>query len=350
MALVFADSFDLYNTLSQKYDSVHGSASISATNPRTGTHSMKTTDTNQYVQKNIALTQTLICGVGVDFAAGTAGVFDIFTLPDGATPQVSIVSDGSGHLQAYRGFPGGGGNVLLGTSVAAMSFGTYHYVEAKVKIDPSAGTVDIHVDGISFLSLSGQNTRVSSASQVGSVILGAYTGGAGATIYWDDFYVCDTTGSFNNTFLGPTSILALLPTGNGSTDQWTIGGSAPAGTNWQSVNENPPDDGVTFVDDGTVGHIDRYTFPSIASAYPTLTIGSISAVVVNLRAELDIPGSRAIRAAVKSSAALATSPSDLSLTTSWADYQGILETDPNTSAAWAQAAVDAAEFGQKVTV
>ena len=205
------------------------------------------------------------------------------------------------------------------------------------------------MDGVSFLSLSGINTRSSAASQIGSVILGAYSGGSGLTIYWDDYYIANTSGSLNNTFLGPISVLAMLPTGNGTTDQWTIGGSSPAATNWQSVNENPPNDGVTFVHDGNVGDIDRYTFPTIASAYPALSIGTIFAVVVNMRAELDIPGTRAIRAAVLSSATLGTSASDLSLTTSWADYQGVLETDPATSAQWLVAAVNAAEFGQKVT-
>ncbi len=348
MALLFADSFDLYSMLAQKYDVVNGAATISSSNPRTGAQSMKTTTSNQWVQKNIALNQTVIAGIGFDLVAGAVGNTSIISFMDGNIDQVSVGTDGSGHLIAYRG--GVATGVLLGTSVAAMSFGTYHYIEAKVKANTVSGTVDVHVDGISFLSLAGINTSFSGMPQIGSVISGTLNGGTGNTIYWDDFYICDSNGSFNNTFLGPTSILALLPTGNGSTDQWTIGGSAPAGTNWQSVNENPPNDGVTFVDDGTVGHIDRYTFPSIASAYPTLTIGSISGVVVNLRAEIDIPGARAIRAAVKSSATLGTSPSDLSLTTSWADYQGILETDPNTSAAWAQAAVDAAEFGQKVTV
>lgn len=127
-------------------------------------------------------------------------------------------------------------------------------------------------------------------------------------------------------------------------------GISPAATNWQSVKDNPPDDGVTFVHDGTVGHIDRYTFPTIASAYPSLSIGTIFAVVVNMRAELDIPGTRAIRAAVLSSATPGTSGADISLTPGWADYQGVLEADPATSALWLQAAVNAAEFGQKVTV
>lgn len=227
MSLLFTDSFDLYNTLSQKYDTVNGSPSISTTSPRTGAQSMKTTGSGQYVQKNITLAQTLICGVGVDLVSGSPGVFNIFTLLDGATPQVAITCDGSGHLLAYRSSPGIGGNVLLGTSSAAMTYGTYHYIEAKVKVDSTTGTVDIHVDGISFLSLSGQNTQVTAFPQVGGVALGTWSGGGSITaMYWDDFYICDSTGSFNNTFLGPTSVLAILPTGNGTSDQWTIGGSA----------------------------------------------------------------------------------------------------------------------------
>jgi hypothetical protein len=346
--LLFADSFGLYSTLTQKYDAVNGAPTISVTNPRTGLQSMKTT-TTQSVQKNIPFSQTVIAGIAVDVTASFSN-FTILSFQDGGTVQVSIFCDGSGHLAAYRNLLGIGGSALLGTSTSAMSIGAYHYIEAKVLVSSTVGTIDIHVDGVSFLSLTAQNTQVTASPRIGSVVMGPLSFGVGMTAYWADYYICDTTGSVNNDFLGPTSILALLPTGDGTLTQWTIGGSAPAGTNWQSVNENPPDDGVTFVTDGTVGEIDRYTFPTIASVYPSIAIGTVSAVVVNMRAEMDTPGARSIRAAVISNTTVGTSPADLSLTTGWTDYQGMLETDPHTSAAWLVADINAAEFGQKVTV
>ena len=119
--LLFTDSFDLYNTLSQKYDTVNGTPSISTTSPRTGLQSMKTTTSSQWVQKNISLAQTITAGVGVNSASPG---FSIFTFLDGSTVQVQVYCDGSGHLVAYRGFFGGGGSAVLGTSSAALSLGT----------------------------------------------------------------------------------------------------------------------------------------------------------------------------------------------------------------------------------
>jgi hypothetical protein len=63
----------------------------------------------------------------------------------------------------------------------------------------------------------------------------------------------------------------------------------------------------------------------------------------------DFAPARAIRSVVKSGATLADNGADVALSTSFADLQGIFETDSNTSAAWTVANVKAAEFGQMVT-
>jgi hypothetical protein len=48
-------------------------------------------------------------------------------------------------------------------------------------------------------------------------------------------YFNDAAGSMNNTFLGNVRVKSQFTASAGDSTQFTIGGSAPAATNWQSV-------------------------------------------------------------------------------------------------------------------
>jgi hypothetical protein len=120
-------------------------------------------------------------------------------------------------------------------------------------------------------------------------------------------------------------------------------GSNPGAANWMAVSEIPPDDNSSYVTDATPGDIDRYTFPSIAGS-------TVKAVAVNIRTQKDDAGTRTIRAVTKSAGTTADSGTDFALSlSSYADFQGVFETDPNTGVAWTTAGVNAAEFGMKTT-
>jgi hypothetical protein len=352
------------------------------------------------VQKNLSVNaQTLIVGVASSVRT-INNEFGVFAFFDGSTMQGRITIDPTGHVKAWRG-----SSTVLGTSASAISFGPFHYIECKYKVDPSAGIVEVKVDGVVVLSLTSQNTRSSSNSYSNGVILAALSTGAGTTVWWDDFYICDDTTSADNTYLGDVKILCSLPTANGSTNNYTnawaswaattvmvvgqqykdangniqrvtsvtgdakTGGSAPTwataggspttdnhvttvvvgsganpgAANWMAVSEIPPDDSNSYVTDATPGDIDRYTFASVAGS-------QVKAVVVNMRADKDDSGTRTIRAACKSGSTTADSGTDLPLTLgSYADLQGIFPTDPNTGIAWTISGVNAAEFGVKTT-
>lgn len=345
--LIFCDSFDHYTSLAQKYDVVSNTPTVSATAARTGIAGLiGGTTGNCYVQKIFTSRSTYIWGAAINLQNVTAEeCFLMFG--DSGTMQDYFTIDSVGTVRARRGGTFGGassgtGGTLLGTSTANIPLASYHYLEVLLTIDASLGVVTVKLDGVTILTLTSQNTKNSSNTTANQVAFGNCTNN-NMTFWFDDVYICDNSGSLNNTFLGNTAIQCVLPTGNGATNQWAIGGGSPAATNWQSVNEHPPDDGTTFVDDGTVGHIDLYTFPAVTGT-------SISAVVVNLRANEAAAGTRAIRAEAKSSSASADNGTDFSLSTTFADFQGVFETDPNTSAPWATSAVNSANFGAKVTI
>src|SRR5437764_673985 len=62
-------------------------------------------------------------------------------------------------------------------------------------------------------------------------------GGVGRA-YLDDLYVCDATGTTNNTFLGDVRVHTLVPSGNG-TDSGLTGSDGNQVNNYQLVNTVP---------------------------------------------------------------------------------------------------------------
>jgi hypothetical protein len=339
MSLLFVDSYDHYTTLLQKWDSTSGNGSgvIGTGSARTGLNGVALGGSSQgfNIFKNIPARNSIVMGFAINVQSGTTKL--IWSAGDANGTHISLQL-GTGSLQFFRG----AGSTAIGpASTIVVPSGSFVYIEVKVLISSTVGTVECHVNGVTAIPSTGSlNTQGSTTTNITFVGIG---GPQTTSWFFDDVYVCDTLGTANNNFLGNTAIKCVLPTANGTTNQWTKAGSTPAATNWQSVNENPPDDGVTLVQDATVGHIDRYTFPAI-------TANTVAAVVVNLRANEDAVGTRSIRAAVKSGATLGDNGVDFALNTTFTDYQGIFETDPNTAAAWAVAAVNAAEFGEKVTV
>jgi hypothetical protein len=345
MALLFCDSFDHYTTPSQKWDSALGpNVTIATAAARNGSNGLKMVhnfNTNNHVIKNVTPAATGFVGFAflVNNYSDPAPIV-VAAFMDGSTYQVGISINSTGQFSASCN------GTLLGTASAAMGFGAWHYVEVKATISATVGVVVLKVDGVTLINLTGQNTKGSANATFSGIQLGmtGNIGGSSITVYYDDVYYCDASGSFNNTYLGDIAIKCVFPTANGTTNNFTLGGSTPAATNWQSVKETVPDDGVTYVADGTLNDIDRYTFPAI-------TGNTVLAAVINMRTTKDDATARSVRGAIKSSSTTGDTGTDLVVTqTTYADLQGISESDPNTSAIWTVTNFNAAEFGVKVTL
>src|SRR5579864_7466676 len=129
--------------------------------------------------------------------------------------QVLFAVNASGTISAYRASTSN----LLGTTSSAISVNTWNYLEFKVKCDPTTGTVDVHFNNGNVLSLTGQNTQGQSTATLGFIRM---AGVAAVTTYYQDLYVCDTTGGAPaNTFLGDCRVWTSNPTANGNYTAWT---------------------------------------------------------------------------------------------------------------------------------
>ncbi len=172
--------------------------------------------------------------------------FPLATPYSGLNAQCGVTANASHQLKMERSFNGG---TVLQTSAACLNTNDWNYITGTIKVDNS-GTWDIYCNGIQVLNGSG-DTQAQATAQVGGIHLGT------GTTYWADAIWClQHTGSFNNAHPGIANrqiVSAFFPTGAGA----TTGLTPLSGTNWQNVDEAPPN-GDTDYNSGSSNAIDCY--------------------------------------------------------------------------------------------
>jgi hypothetical protein len=333
VSLRFMDGFDHYATadISLKWTS-SSSYGIAATGGRFGAGKGFTSfGSAGYVYKTLDNQATWIVGCAYNGPAATSQV--IVALLDAGSAQIELRLDASNHVVVTRN------GTVLGTSVATFNPTIYHYYELKATIHPSTGSYEVQVDGLSVLSGSGANTRNTANSYANQVsFLGSpASGGTNLGTNLDDIYICDGTGAANNNFLGDTRIYSLYPASAGNSTQWT----PSAGANYAAVDEAAQNGDTDYVADSTVGHTDTYTMQDMPAG------AVVKAVQTNLVVRKDDAGLRQV-APVLRPVATDRVGTTVTLATSYVIATQQYDTNPETSAAWTAAEVNATEFGVTV--
>ena len=254
---------------------------------------------------------------------------------EAGTIQVDVILQGDGLLLVTRnGTP-------LGTTSVALNTGTYHFLELKVTIHNSAGSVVVRVDGVTALALSAVDTQTTANAYATQLVLGNGRLVAGNVVSdYDDLYICDGLGAapFND-FLGDCRVDATIPTSDSLT-QWT---PSTGTAHYALVDETPPAT-ADYLEAASAGLSDRFGI----QALPLLTNPQIYAAAVNLYGRNPEAGGRQIAAQMES-AAMAATGSTLALTDAWLLHQSFFFTDPSTGLAWTQAQLNAAKVGMTVS-
>lgn len=269
----------------------------------------------------------------------TSAINFLRLLDDNGVVHLTFRCQTDGAIAVYRG----DGTTLLGTtaSTGLLAPGSWSFLEVKATINDSTGSVEIKQNGTSVLSLTSQDTRNAGNANVGRIRFQGHTG-LGNNSWFDDVYICDTTGSApHNDYLGDVRIVMILPTGAGDSTQWTPN----AGSNWDRVDETPGHDGdTTYVSDSTAGDTDLY-----ALADPTSSANTIRAVKVITTARKADAGAQNLELLVKSGTTTATS-GNKALTDSYAEYNHTWIDNPDTSAAWTLSNLNALQSGFRIPV
>jgi hypothetical protein len=250
------------------------------------------------------------------------------------TGQFCVTVSATGQLEARRGHWNG---TLLASTSALININTWYYIELKVYIHDTSGTYDIRLNGSNVLSGSSIDTKASGTAGANQIAIGGYA--YIKTCYFDDIYVCDTTGTVANDLLGDCKVETRFPDGAGNSTDFT----ASAGSNYQCVDETSPNSDTDYVYDDTVGNHDTYTFGNMSTIE-----GSIYGVQTSVFARKDDAGSRKIKTVVRSNGTDYTPGAEHTLGDAYSYYSDVHESDPDTSSAWTIAGINAAEFGPKV--
>ena len=257
---------------------------------------------------------------------------ELVSLMEGATVHINLGINSSGQLTVKRN------TTLLATGTTVFPFNTWIAWEMKATIHDSTGAIEVRVQGLptAEINISGVDTR--NGGTLGEI--DRVTWGGGYSEH-DDIRVISITGDAPTDFIGDCKVETLLPNGAGASTQFT----PSAGSNWQNVDEpqaSSPDDDTSYNASSTVGHIDLYALPSLVT-----TEDQVHAVQVTSRWRKDDAGVRKARRVIRSGGSNFEG-SYVVLGDSYSTLVERFDEDPNTSAPWTLAAVNAMEIGVKV--
>jgi hypothetical protein len=304
-----------------------------------------------WIRKTIPETGTVIFGFAFNMtgwlqSAGGAGRADLIA-------RVRHVADGAEHLRVYilnkRHIRIQTPSVILGHALNCIRSEQFCYLEFKFAISDTVGTVDVRVNGINYLSLTNQDTRNGgSGDDCDTIELVGVDGNLGSTNdnsqgLFDDFYICDTTGSTNNNFIGPLKVEEIVPDGAGNSAQFT----PSTGSNWQNVDETPADDSGgsgTYNTSATANNKDTHTMSALTNIDGTIygvQVDSITRVVdATTHTHTNI---------VRRSTSEANGAAPTISSTSYVAVSDMFEQDPAAGpGAWTVTNVNAMEAGYEV--
>ncbi|TAK89395.1 MAG: hypothetical protein EPO06_12090 [Burkholderiaceae bacterium] len=345
MARLVTCGFELNSTGSGVEYTTNSSATIQTSIVRSGKYALRNNTSSGTTQVRINLTTS---------DQGRSGFARLYlyiaSLPSVNTDIIRWINQSGTTVARMRLNTDGTLNLInttgstVSTASSALSTATWYRVEMQNNASAATGVLTGLLDGVQFGS--GNNSIQGQWARVDVGVRTTCT----ADLYMDDIAVNDSTGGSQNTWPGAGSIVHCHPNAAGDSTQWTIGGSSAAGTNFGSVSEETPDDGVTLVKDGTLNHADMYGID--ATAIPPRS--TVNVVAVGVRYNNDTADATAAFKAQIEKAPSGTKSQSAAIvpnSTTWvtngaqaAVHPLITYTDPDGSA-WTRGTLDTAQIG-----
>lgn len=213
---------------------------------------------------------------------------------------------------------------------------TWMYLGIHFKADASTGFFSFYLDGKKVLTFTGDTTGNVSACYFGGVPAASQ---GWIQAWFDDFYVQSTVGEVDSC-PPPKRFLFSLPNAAGNDTEWTPTGAV---SNFQAVDEAPPDDDTSYVEAASTALTDTYNLASFTLPAQWENIPSVSSYAwakeTNGAAEIDLhlyDGSYAVG-------------SSKALETSYAAY-GDRHTTRPSGGDWDAGSIDTIQMGYERTL
>lgn len=227
------------------------------------------------------------------------------------------------------------GSTVLASGPSTLKDGAWHWIEVKNTFSSTAGAMELWIDGVQTLTVSGVSTRSNaSATGISAVRIGCDVSATSFRV--DDWYILDTSGAAPNARLGDSRITTLVPTNDASPNQ----GVPSGGTAHFALADELPFNASDYLTlDNTVGYEERFGISALPYD-PT----AIHAVQVRACAWKSDAGAANAKVGVVSGAAQASGAAAPLLTTALAQISGTFVVNPDGGAAWTKPALSAAKI------
>lgn len=356
MALIFVDGFDSYMTnadLQKKYTSIFDN-----TNPYPVSSWRNTQST--YVQPRFGAGQTLyypnyahwvtrnpiITGIQMTTVIVGFAVYEDnttyynahdwieFVAPDNANVH-NIGINGAGQPYSWNSVTG----YVTGTSIFPLK--TWVYVEAKITLG-NPGTVALRWNGQPVSGIANpisQRTNNATWTYYSGIRLGMNSGSQATSIYYDDLYVCDGTGSVNNDFLGDVRVSTLYPQSQGTYSSFA---SPTSGSHVSALSDLTPDYDASYLTGVTPATQDTYLFSRLPTG------ATVKGVQETILARKDDAGAKTFATYVKNGASEQQGVLTFNALDTYTYYLQQMDQNPALAVPWTPSNFNSSEFGIRV--
>ncbi len=332
MSVLFMDSVDHYTTTVQtdeKWDAGSSISAVQAGQGRFGGAAIDLDGSFENLEFLVSDLTTIVMGgaVRMENIVDQMDQFSQLLVCDEAGVAVHIsIGNNFGRVRVTRGL--GNGTELEESTQQVFFSNTWHYIEAKVVLSNTVGSVFVDVDGIRIITLINQDTLNGGAGVIDRVqfrTLGTIEA------LWDDMYV-DT-----DTILGDSRCDLLMPDADGNYTEFGV--TQGSGTHALNVDELTPDDDTTYNEGTGAAERDTFTMENLAA----ITSQTIHAVQHVNWAKFD-------PSATNFSPRFRISGSDfagtlVALAAAYSYFFEVWNQDPNATAAWTESVINGLESG-----
>lgn len=277
--------------------------------------------------------------VATDYANQMCLVMDTdsSTTTTTTTSQVEMkcIYSGTGTLYNISLTKNNGAVLLAGPVTVSMN--TWYYYEMKVTISPTSGYAELRINTDTVLTYSG-NTQVTANAYANTIGFNLQSGfGGPPSMYLDDVYIADGSGTINNDFMGQARIESVYPNTDGTKQDWAFS----SGTSTAAlVSDTVADGDTSYIADGTAGHTATVTIA------PTI-VGRIAAISLTQYARKDDTALRETASVVVVGPTTYTYATH-TLSSTYDYYSVVIESDPATSSGFLMSNLITYEFGVKM--
>ncbi len=324
------------------FDIVRGGIIVSGAEPRTGGFCITSPVNAGDVTINIEpLRSEIFVRIYVRLVSGAPVATEIwFRLLDGdGVTLLDITETG----QVWLGEIGGG----VDKGNAGPLTTDYQRWEVRYLVDNAAGLLDVRVDGVSMVSDSGIDTRTGAVDTIGYLDFGTIDIGGvdGRQKRFDDIAINNTLGPHNNSWCGAGAIIRGVATANGTTNDFSLYPDTGE-TNWEDVDEIPPNNDTDYVYATDIGQSELYTLTNLETIYGVARATQVKAVAWWFNNRLVYNGDGRLSALHKQTGFTTVMPSVKCPEIAF-DYSDItiLEVDAVTGFAFTAGDIDDSEWG-----